>query len=401
MAKSNLAITGESARSPLATRLDLSQEKLELVRTQIAPGAPDDVIELYFERCRVMGFDPFAKMLHLTPRNAKENGAWVKRWTFVTSIDGFRSIAEDSGEYDGQEKPIHEYDDNGRLLETTVTVYRKGMTRGVAASAPWAEYVQTDNDGVPTSMWRKMPKTMLAKCAEALALRKAFPKKLASVYTTDEMAQADNHSPAMQANAPRRDAIDAEFSPAPAALADSGPVAAPAPSRTEEVKAKVNRANVERLEAQQRAEALLEEMKADPALATPAPAPFKRDERFDDVAKVLAKINKIDSEVSKTHIMRMALGPTFDPKGGFSDSDVAAMIASAEELLGQMVSQLAKMEADSRTIPDGLFDDIPAPNSDEVRYCTDHDCGAVLAPAAIRENHIPGCRAAETLDGRL
>ena len=733
MAKSNLAITGESARSPLAIRLDLSQEKLELVRTQIAPGAPDDVIELYFERCRVMGFDPFGRMLHLTARNAKENGEWVKRWTFVTSIDGFRSIAEDSGEYDGQEKPIHEYDDNGRLLETTVTVYRKGMTRGVAASAPWAEYVQTDNDGVPTSMWRKMPKTMLAKCfsadtevltdrgfqrfsevtgrilqvgesgleavdarpfaqdyegpmvtldsddlnfsvtpnhdmittagkieagdlyeqsrarskfaipravigsrslqglsdsvlvlmgayladgyrtdgkvarisvsrthklgrlraislhfrekvgsesgaaalsksgrtvvtrsnkthfdfdvtllefivdcktkavnveaaltlareqvrtlvdawvsfdghrdkksgvrrvftsrrdhvaalevmavaagysvsvvrsrtsdlstrpnyyvtisdrdainvfrwgretannrpgerphtgleltqnvtgkvwcvtvpsgaivvrrngfsmlcgncAEALALRKAFPKKLASVYTTDEMAQADNHSPAMQANAPRRDAIDAEFSPAPAALADSGPVAAPAPSRTEEVKAKVNRANVERLEAQKRAEALLEEMKADPALATPAPAPFKRDERFDDVAKVLAKINKIDSEVSKTHIMRMALGPTFDPRGGFSDSDVAAMIASAEELLGQMVSQLAKMEADSRTIPDGLFDDIPAPNSDEVRYCTDHDCGAVLAPAAIRENHIPGCRAAETLDGRL
>ena len=398
MAKSNLATTGESARSSLAQRLGLSQEKLDLVKTQIAAGAPDDVIELYFETCRVSGFDPFGKMLHVVSRNVKDGNQWVTRWTFQTGIDGFRSIAEDSGEYDGQDEPRFAYDAAGRIVSCTVVVYRKGMTRGVASTCFWDEYVQTKADGTPTHMWQKMGRTMLAKCTEAVALRKTFPKKLARLYSSDEMQQSENVSP------PRRDAIDAEFTPAPAALTGSAPVAAPAPSgpsRTEEVKAKVNRANVERLEAQKRAESLLAEMEADPALATPAPGPLKRDERFDAVAKILAEINRIDPEVSKTHLVRMALGPTFDPRGGFSDSDVVAITTAAQDLLAQIISQVAKMEADSRNIPDGLFADAPAPNSDEVKYCPNHECGAVLAPAAIRENHIPGCIAAESLDGRI
>ena len=190
---SNLAPT--RGAFALAQRLKISPEKLELIRSQIAPGAPDDVLELYFERCRISGFDPFAKLLYVIGRKDRDNGR--VNWTMQTSIDGFRSQAEDTREYDGQDEPRFTFDSNGRLLSATVTVYRKGMGRGISATADWAEYA------IPNApMWKKMPKGQLAKCAEALALRKAFPKKLQGIYTSDEMEQAGRGTLNASAGAP-------------------------------------------------------------------------------------------------------------------------------------------------------------------------------------------------------
>jgi hypothetical protein len=73
-----------------------------------------------------------------------------------------------------------------------VSVWRKDIGRAFVGEARWDEFVQTKKNGDPTHMWRKMSHTMLAKCAEAQALRKAFPQKLGGLYSDDEMAQAEN-----------------------------------------------------------------------------------------------------------------------------------------------------------------------------------------------------------------
>lgn len=102
---------------------------------------------------------------------------------------------------------VYEFDADGPVLKTvylsahpnkaTVTVYRmvSGTRVPFTASARWKEYAQTDKDGNPVAMWKKMPYLMLAKVAEALALRKAFPNDLSGLYTNEEMAQADVEQP--------------------------------------------------------------------------------------------------------------------------------------------------------------------------------------------------------------
>jgi hypothetical protein len=71
-----------------------------------------------------------------------------------------------------------------------VTVYKIiGNVRcPFTASARWDQYYPGDEQGF---MWRKMPHLMLGKCAEALALRKAFPAELSGLYIKEEMDQAD------------------------------------------------------------------------------------------------------------------------------------------------------------------------------------------------------------------
>jgi hypothetical protein len=129
------------------------------------------------------------------------DGTFKDQMTIQTGIDGYRVVAERSGTLAGIDDSIFDDETKDHPNKASVTVYRmiEGIRVGFTASARWNEYVQTYNRNgqmMVGPMWKKMPYLMLAKCAEALALRKAFPNDLTGIYTNEEMSQADNVVPA-------------------------------------------------------------------------------------------------------------------------------------------------------------------------------------------------------------
>ena len=162
----------------IAERPTIDAEQLELIRRTVAVGATDLELKLFLYDNARRGIHPLDRLLHFTKRGGK--------YTPVTSIDFMRGRAAASGELAGSDDAVFT-EGNGKLVAATVTVYRltQGQRYAYTATARWAEY----NPG-NAPMWHRMPRTMLAKCAEALALRKAFPQDLAGLYVGEELDQA-------------------------------------------------------------------------------------------------------------------------------------------------------------------------------------------------------------------
>ena len=116
--------------------------------------------------------NPLLRQIHFVARWNKKLNRNV--WTAQVSIDGLRAIAERTGKYDGQDEPEFELNASGRIVSCKVKIYRKDWSRPAVGVAYWAEYVQKYNDE-PTKFWADMPHVMISKCAEAIAIRKAFP----------------------------------------------------------------------------------------------------------------------------------------------------------------------------------------------------------------------------------
>lgn len=161
-----------------------NDSQMELIKSQIAKGCTPLEIEYFIGVCQRTGLDPFQRQIYAIRR--KDNGA--DKMVIQTGIDGYRLIADRTDRYAGSDDPVHHYDATGKLIRSVVTVWKivGGVRCSFSASALWSEYYQDKN-----FMWNRMPCTMLAKCAEALALRKAFPADLSGLYTTEEMMQAD------------------------------------------------------------------------------------------------------------------------------------------------------------------------------------------------------------------
>lgn len=173
-----------------STGMVLGSEQMALIKKTLAPDLTDGELALFAEVSKRTGLDPFRKQIYAVKR--------AGRVTFQTGIDGFRVIAQRSGAYEGQ-TPAQWCDESGEWVDVwlskeppaaaRVGVYRAGFREPMWGVARFASYAG-DNQ------WRKMPDVMIAKCAEALAIRKAFPDDVSGLYTTEEMQQADApHNP--------------------------------------------------------------------------------------------------------------------------------------------------------------------------------------------------------------
>lgn len=179
-------------------------------------NAPDADLQVFMHVCQRTGLDPFARQIHMIGRNSKNQRTdqWETKYTIQTGIDGYRVVGHRAADRtktrisveapewcheDGTWRPVWSKK-WGWPVAARVTIRRNGDP--FTAVAIFDEYKQTKRDGNLTSMWAQRPAGQLAKCAEALAWRMAFPHDLAGIYVEEEMQQSDN-TPSEPTSRPR------------------------------------------------------------------------------------------------------------------------------------------------------------------------------------------------------
>lgn len=221
----------------LSTAAAFTGSQLALIRQTVAKDCNSEEFDLFVTVARHAGLDPFRKQISAIVFS--KDDPKKRRMTIITGIDGLRVIAARSRRYrPDEDEPRYEIDPDLKspanpvgLVKAVVKIHiaddmREGGWRPVTGVAYWDEfapikeeveggfdYVDTGevwpDTGKPkkrkvarnpgaaviaqldtSGQWGKMPRVMLAKCAEAQALRKAFPEDLSALYEAAELDRA-------------------------------------------------------------------------------------------------------------------------------------------------------------------------------------------------------------------
>lgn len=161
---------------------ETQEEKLSLLKNTYAKDLNNSEFALFVTHAKSVGLDPLKRQIYAVKRGGQ--------LTMQTGIDGLRSIAARSGVHAGTDEIEFTYGENGKLKGAKCVVWKivQGHRVPFVGKAEWSEFYPGDKMG---HMWRKLPTIMLGKCAEAQALRKAFPEDMSDLYVEEEMHQAE------------------------------------------------------------------------------------------------------------------------------------------------------------------------------------------------------------------
>lgn len=191
-------------------------ELVSVLQTSLYPNAKLESIKMVLGYCKAAGLDPMQKPVHIVPMDVKVGNAYQKIDVVMPGIGLYRTQAARTGAYAGVSEPefgpvktkrvqrkqfnnAHPDDKTFKMVDDgemeypewcKVTVRRLlgGQTVEFTAVEYWLENYATagKDSSAPNAMWKKRPYGQIAKCAEAQALRKAFPE-VGSQPTADEM----------------------------------------------------------------------------------------------------------------------------------------------------------------------------------------------------------------------
>lgn len=175
-----------------------NSKMLSILSNNLYPGAAQESVLMVIDYCKAAGLDPLQKPVHIVPMWDSKQGRM--RDVVMPGIALYRINASRSNEYGGMSEPEFGPDTTETIggvsitypLWCRVTVSRIVGDRIVSFTARefWKENYAVkggkEKSIAPNAMWQKRPYAQIAKCAEAQALRKAFPEQCVG-NTAEEM----------------------------------------------------------------------------------------------------------------------------------------------------------------------------------------------------------------------